>query len=57
MRAPTRLIEYRGQVSKVVVSTDPPQPDCYYCKGIRGKPADADVERYLRMPHLSERRR
>lgn len=52
MRLPTRLQEYRGQISKVVVSTDQPGPDCYYCKGIRGKAAEADVERYLRMPHL-----
>jgi hypothetical protein len=57
MRPPTRLQEYRGQISKVVVSRDQPRPDCYYCKGIRGTGADADVERYLRMPHLAERRR
>jgi hypothetical protein len=48
MRAPTRLIEYRGHLSKVLVISDAPNPDCYYCKGIRGKPEDADVERYLR---------
>lgn len=57
MRPPTRLQEYRGQISKVVVSTDPPRPDCYFCKGIRGTGANADVERYLRMRHLAERRR
>lgn len=56
MRPPTRLLEYRGHISKVVVSTDQPQPDCYYCKGIRGAGVDADVERYLRMPHLREPR-
>lgn len=52
MRLPTRLQEYRGQISKVLVSTDQPRADCYYCKGIRGKAAEADVERFLRMPHL-----
>lgn len=52
MRLPTRLQEYSGQISKVVVNTDHPKDDCYYCKGIRGKAAEADVERYLRMPHL-----
>jgi molybdopterin/thiamine biosynthesis adenylyltransferase len=57
MRPPTRLQEYRGQISKVVVITDQPRSDCYYCKGIRGTGAAADVERYLRMPHLREPRR
>ena len=57
MRTPTRLIEYRGWVSKVMVSGTKPRPDCYYCKSIRGRPRDADVERYLRIPHLRERRK
>jgi molybdopterin/thiamine biosynthesis adenylyltransferase len=56
MRTPTRLLEYRGWVSKVLVSGNKPRPDCYYCKGIRGNPRDADVERYLRMPHLRQGR-
>jgi len=55
LRAPTRLQEYRGWQSKVVVSTDAPKPDCHCCTGIRGKPEDADVERYLRIPHLRNR--
>lgn len=52
MRTPTRLQEYRGWESKVVVVTDPPRPECMICCGLRGKPAEADVERYLRLPHL-----
>lgn len=56
MRPLTRLQEYRGHVSKVVVSTDKPRLDCYYCKGIRGTGDAADVERYLRMLHLRTRR-
>lgn len=52
MRTPTRLIEYRAHVSKVMVDTDSPKPDCYYCKGIRGDPEAAYVKRYLKMPHL-----
>jgi len=56
MRAPVRLQEYRGQTAKVVVITDPPRADCYYCKGIRGSGAAAGVERYLDMPHLRRRR-
>lgn len=52
MRVPTRLIEYRGEESKVRVSTDTPEADCIYCKGIRGNPRDAYVERYLKLSHL-----
>jgi len=52
MREPTRLQEYRGWESKVLVSKDEPTADCPICKGIRGKPQEADVERYLRLPHL-----
>ncbi|RQH06888.1 ThiF family adenylyltransferase [Bradyrhizobium sp. RP6] len=55
MREPQRLINYYGHVPKL--TTAKPKPDCYYCKGIRGKPQDADAERFLRMPHLRERRR
>lgn len=53
MRPPTRHQEYRGGDSKVMVRQDRPPSQCYYCHGIRGKHADADVERYLRIPHLS----
>lgn len=52
MRPLTRLQEYRGWESKVVVSRDEPAPDCMICKGIRGKPYEADVGRYLRLSHL-----
>jgi len=54
MRAPARLINYRGHLSTVTVSKDVPKPGCPYCKGIRGIGAKADVERYLRMPHLTQ---
>jgi molybdopterin-synthase adenylyltransferase len=56
LRAPTRLQVYRGWQSKVVVVTDEPQPNCLICTGLRGKPAEADVERYLRLPHLGRPR-
>ena len=52
MREPTRLIEYRGHLSKVIVIQNIPKPDCPYCKGVRGKPELAGVERYLEIPHL-----
>jgi hypothetical protein len=43
-----RLITYYGHSGKVTVSKDEPSPDCYYCKGLWGKGAGADVERNLR---------
>lgn len=52
MRPPTRLIEYRGWLSKVFVETDSPKQDCPYCKGIRGQGSAAEVERYLQLKHL-----
>lgn len=49
LRATTRLQEYRGWESKVVVVRDPPQPDCPICRGTFGIGVRADVERYLRI--------
>ncbi|TAJ39007.1 MAG: ThiF family adenylyltransferase [Reyranella sp.] len=56
LRAPKRLQTYRGWESKVVVSLDEPRTDCLVCKGIRGRPEEADVERYLKLSHLLKRR-
>lgn len=55
MRPPTRHQEYRGWESKVVVRTDAPQAHCPICASW-GQGATADVERYLRIPHLRKRR-
>lgn len=52
LRAPKRLILFRGDLGKVTVSSDQPKGGCYYCTAIRDTGANADVERYLRMPHL-----
>jgi molybdopterin/thiamine biosynthesis adenylyltransferase len=52
LRPPTRLQEYRGWESKVVRITDLPRPDCFFCTEIHSNPEDADVERYLKLPHL-----
>lgn len=49
VRRPITYAEYRGHDGKIVVNTDTPHSDCYYCKGIRGKREYADVERYIRM--------
>jgi molybdopterin-synthase adenylyltransferase len=53
LRAPTRLQEYRGWESKVVVIHDSPRGNCPYCDGSRGIGVRADVERYLRLPIAS----
>lgn len=53
MRAPTRHINLRAHQSKVSVSIDSPVDDCPVCKGVRGLGAEADCERYLRIPHLN----
>jgi molybdopterin/thiamine biosynthesis adenylyltransferase len=57
LRAPTRLVKYDGNRSRVVVSTDRPSTECHICNDVRGSGAAADVERYLRMPHLQDRMR
>ena len=48
LRAPQRVLTYRGHVGTVGISRDEPAPDCYYCKGIRGRRDAADVQRYVR---------
>ncbi len=47
VRLPQRLTTYRGQTGRVAVSTDDPAPDCYYCKGVRGKEEAANIQIYL----------
>jgi len=56
MRKPAMLVTYRGHESIVTKRREAPSPDCYYCKGLRGRGSEADVERYLRMPHLRGKR-
>lgn len=56
MRPPTRLITYKGHESIVTRRKDAPPPDCYYCRSVRGSGRDADVERFLQMPHLTRAR-
>ena len=55
MAEPRRLINYAGHIPRVTTMKVPDR-DCYYCTSIRGSGADADVERYLRMPHLKSGR-
>jgi hypothetical protein len=48
LRQPRRVLNYLAHMGRLTESTDPPEADCYYCKGIRGRPETADVERYIR---------
>ena len=48
IRLPKRLCTYHGNMGRVTINTDEPAPDCYYCKEIRGKGDEADVQRYLK---------
>lgn len=54
LRPPTRLQEYRGHLSKVVISADKSRSGCPRCLGLWKIGREADVERYLRIPHLRE---
>ncbi len=48
IRMPNRVITYNGKMGIVTVSRDEPASDCYYCKGVRGKEDETDVQRYLK---------
>jgi hypothetical protein len=48
LRPPNRVLTYHGHLGRVSTSSDDPHPDCYYCHGIRGVKAAADVQRYVR---------
>lgn len=47
VRTPRPLLMYYGANGKVTTPTDPPMPDCYYCKSVRGKGDGAGLQRYL----------
>jgi len=48
LRQPRRLLTYDGSTGKVTVGSDPVVPDCWYCKVLYGRGAEADVERHVR---------
>lgn len=48
LRAPRRVLTYYGHMGRLTAPTEEPAPDCYYCRGIRGRGAAVDVERYIR---------
>ena len=47
IRAPRRLLTYRGHLGIVAVNADKPISDCYYCRGIRSLKEAAGTERYF----------
>jgi molybdopterin/thiamine biosynthesis adenylyltransferase len=47
IRAPRRLLTYRGHLGIVAANADKPAPECYYCRGLRGLKEAAGTERYL----------
>ena len=48
IRVPKNVLTYYGHMGRVARPVEPPNPDCYYCKSIRGQGAAADVQRYVR---------
>ncbi len=48
LRPANGLLTYRGHLGGVTVAKDPPAPGCFYCEKVRGRRAEAGVERYLR---------
>jgi molybdopterin/thiamine biosynthesis adenylyltransferase len=46
IRAPNRLLTYRGDLGRVTVSTDKSRSDCYYCKEVYGLREAVEVQRY-----------
>ena len=48
IRAPVRIMFYRGNLGIVNRPVDPPWEDCYYCNAVRGRRAAADVQRYIK---------
>jgi len=48
LRQTNRYLCYHANLGIVNVNTDNPMPDCYYCKKIRGRAEDANVDRYYK---------
>jgi hypothetical protein len=49
LRPPNRLLQYHGHRGIVNLNIDRPHPDCYYCKSVRGRRENADVDRYWKL--------
>jgi len=48
LREPTRLLTYRGHLGIVNKSEDRPCPNCYYCKSVRGRRDNTNIDRYYK---------
>jgi len=47
VRRANAVMTYRGELGKVLLSSDTPPTDCYYCSGIFNRWEEANVEKYL----------
>lgn len=48
LRQPKNVIMWYAHMGRLATPADAPDPNCYYCKGIRGCGDVADVQRYIR---------
>ena len=48
IRPPKRVVTWYAHMGRLASPADAPEPNCYYCKGIRGRREEADVQRYIR---------
>jgi hypothetical protein len=48
IRTTKSFCSYYGHTVKITFKQDP-EPNCYYCKGIKGKGCEAGVQRYLKI--------
>ena len=55
MQEPRRLVNYTGHLSRLT-TVQAREGNCPYCVELRGQGDAADVDRYLRMPHLQSGR-
>jgi hypothetical protein len=53
LRAPKRHLNYLGHLGRLTERTTR-KSECLFCNGIKGTKEEADVERYLKIPHLSQ---
>lgn len=48
IRSPKNVLTWYAHMGRLTTPSAAPDPDCYYCKGIRGRGDAADVQRYIR---------
>jgi molybdopterin-synthase adenylyltransferase len=48
LRAPKKVLTYYGHMGRLASPTNPPDPNCYYCKAVWGRGDAMDLRRYVR---------